>query len=63
VQDRNEKKPDENKAAEEVAKDSGMAPVQNPKIINEGSSGKEAIEGKSNVLMCKRCGKVGHKSE
>jgi hypothetical protein len=63
VQDRNEKIPDENKAAEEVAKDSGMAPMQNPKIINEGNSGKEVVDGKSNVLMCKRCGKVGHKSE
>jgi hypothetical protein len=31
--------------------------------MTEGNSGKEAAEGKSNIILCKRCGKVGHKSE
>jgi hypothetical protein len=63
VQDRNEKKHEENKAVEEAIKDSGKVPVQNLQNMTEGNSGKEAAEGKSNIILCKRCGKVGHKSE
>jgi hypothetical protein len=63
VQDRNEKKHEENKAVEEAINDSGKVPVQNPQNMTEGNSGKEAAEGKSNIILCKRCGKVGHKSE
>jgi hypothetical protein len=63
VQDRNEKKQEENKADEEVIKDSGNVPVQKPQNTTDGNSGKGAVEEKSNIILCKRCGKVGHKSE
>jgi hypothetical protein len=53
----------ESKDEEEGGKESGKGPLQKTQGAAEGKQDKEVEEDKSNALICKRCGRVGHKSE
>jgi hypothetical protein len=48
---------------EDVQKDKGKEVPNKGNSTNESHMGKGAEEGKDNLGICKRCGKIGHKSE
>jgi rubrerythrin len=60
--EKHEQKQEEGRAEEEN-KESEKVPVHKPQTSAERQLGKGTEEDKNNILICKRCGKVGHKSE
>jgi hypothetical protein len=61
--EKHEQKQEEGRAEEEENKESEKVPVHKPQTSAERQLGKGTEEDKNNILICKRCGKVGHKSE